>query len=157
MRLCYNFSVEYKFIADDMLGKLARRLRMMGFDVTYPNTSADSLLLRLSREEDRIILTRDRGLSQVRGSRVFLLSSTDLSEQLQEVLTRLKLRTDPAKMFTRCPVCNGELKKTKKEEIKAKVPPRVYRTFDDFTTCSRCDKVYWKGTHYEKIVKDMPT
>ncbi len=156
MRLCYNFSVEYKFIADDMLGKLARRLRMMGFDVTYPKTSADSLLLRLSREEDRIIITRDQGLSQVRGSRVLLISSTNLSEQLQEVLTRLKLRPDPAKMFTKCPVCNGELKKTEKEEIKAKVPPRVYRTFDDFTSCTHCGKVYWKGTHYEKIVKDMP-
>lgn len=144
-----------KFIADDMLGKLAKRMRILGFDTAYPGSSADSLLLRTSREQDRIILTRDTGLVKVRGARAFLIHSKKLKEQLREVLQGLKLMIAPEKMFSRCALCNGELKKTDKESIKDKVPPLVYDLFGDFTYCPHCDKVYWKGTHYEKILNEI--
>jgi hypothetical protein len=144
-----------KFIADDMLGKLAKRLRLLGLDVTYPKISADSLLLRLSREEGRTILTRDTGLVKVKGARAILIHSKKLSEQLQEVISALKLKLSPQQLFSRCAVCNGELQKIKKEQIKDRVPPLIYKIFDDFTYCPVCDKVYWKGTHFERILEEL--
>jgi len=144
-----------KFIADDMLGKLAKRLRMMGLDVAYPGTSADSLLLRLSREQDRVLLTRDTELVKVRGARALLIHSKILKEQIQEVLQNSNLKIIPERMFSRCTICNGELKKIDKETIKSKIPPLVYKTFNDFTCCPACDKVYWKGTHYQRMLNEI--
>jgi hypothetical protein len=144
-----------KFIADDMLGKLAKRLRMMGFDVSYPKISADSLLLRKSREENRIILTRDTGLVKVRGVQAILIKSKKLSEQLKEVIKALKLKIIPEQMFSRCTICNSKLIKIKKEKIKGKVPPLIYKLFGDFTYCPVCHKIYWKGTHFEKIISEL--
>jgi len=146
---------EPKFIVDDMLGKLAVRLRMLGFDATFYGNSADSFLLRKSREENRILLTRDEGLIKVRGANAFFITSRKLNDQIREVIKKYDLKVSPQNMFSRCSVCNEPLRDLKKEEVKGKVPPVVYKLFDEFAYCPKCDKYYWKGTHYEKIIEDL--
>jgi uncharacterized protein with PIN domain/tRNA(Ser,Leu) C12 N-acetylase TAN1 len=146
---------EPKFIVDDMLGKLAVRLRMLGFDATYYGDSADSLLLRKSKEENRILLTRDMGITKVRGANAFFISNKKLKEQIREVIKKYNLKVSPENMFSRCSVCNEPLEDISKEKIKGKVPPVVYKLFDEFAYCPKCDKYYWKGTHYEKIIEDL--
>jgi uncharacterized protein with PIN domain len=146
---------EPRFIVDDMLGKLAVRLRMLGFDATYYGDSADSFLLRKSREENRILLTRDSSLIKIRGANAFFISSKKLKGQIREVIERYDLKISRRNMFSRCSVCNEPLEDLLKENVKNKVPPVVYKLFDEFAYCPRCDKYYWKGTHYEKIIEEL--
>ncbi|MEE8638050.1 MAG: Mut7-C RNAse domain-containing protein [Candidatus Margulisiibacteriota bacterium] len=144
-----------KFIVDDMLGKLAVRLRMLGFDTSFYGDSADSFLLRKSREEDRILLTRDLEITKVRGANAFFVSSKKLKDQIREVIEKYDLKISSENMFSRCSVCNEPLQDLPKEKVKDKVPPVVYKLFNEFAYCPKCDKYYWKGTHYEKIIEDL--
>ncbi|MGB9612796.1 MAG: Mut7-C RNAse domain-containing protein, partial [Candidatus Margulisiibacteriota bacterium] len=144
-----------KFIVDDMLGKLAVRLRMLGFDTTYYHDTADSFLLRKAKEESRILLTRDSSLVKVRGANAFWVSSRKLKEQIREVIKRYQLKIIPQNMFSRCSVCNEPLVDMPKEKVKDKVPPVVFNLFQEFSYCPKCDKYYWKGTHYEKILDEL--
>jgi len=146
---------EPKFIVDDMLGKLAVRLRMLGFDTSFYHDTADSFLLRKSKEEDRILLTRDSSLIKIRGANAFFIPSKKLKDQIREVIEKYNLKVSPQNMFSRCSVCNEPLEDLKKEKVKGKVPPIVYKLFNEFAYCPKCDKYYWKGTHYEKIVEEL--
>jgi hypothetical protein len=146
---------EPKFIVDDMLGKLAIRLRMLGFDATYYGDSADSFLLRRSKEEGRILLTRDSSLVKTRGTNAFFIPSRKLKDQIREVIQRYDLKITPQNMFSRCSVCNEPLEEMPKTKVKDKVPPVVYKLFKEFSYCPKCDKYYWKGTHYEKIIDEL--
>lgn len=146
---------EPKFIVDDMLGKLAVRLRMLGFDTSYYGDSADSMLLRKSREEDRVLLTRDTNLIKVRGANAFFVKSKKLKDQIKEVIEKYNLKILSENMFSRCSVCNEPLQDLPKEKVKGKVPPVVFKLFKEFAYCLKCDKYYWKGTHYEKIIEEL--
>ncbi|KPJ64497.1 hypothetical protein AMJ44_12710 [candidate division WOR-1 bacterium DG_54_3] len=138
-----------------MLGKLAVRLRMLGFDTSFYHDTADSFLLRKSKEEDRILLTRDSSLIKIRGANAFFIPSKKLKDQIREVIEKYNLKVSPQNMFSRCSVCNEPLEDLKKEKVKGKVPPIVYKLFNEFAYCPKCDKYYWKGTHYEKIVEEL--
>jgi uncharacterized protein with PIN domain/tRNA(Ser,Leu) C12 N-acetylase TAN1 len=144
-----------RFIVDDMLGKLAVRLRMLGFDATYYGDSADSFLLRKSKEENRILLTRDLALTKTKGANAFFVPGKKLKDQIREVLNEFKLKVIPRNMFSRCSLCNEPLQSIDKRKVRGKVPPVVYRLFDDFVYCPHCKKYYWKGTHYEKIIEEL--
>lgn len=144
-----------KFIVDDMLGKLAVRLRMLGFDASYYGDSADSLLLRKSKEENRILLTRDLEITKIRGANAFFVTSKKLKGQIREVIEKYNLKVSPPNMFSRCSVCNEPLEDLPKEKVKGRVPPLIYKLFNEFAYCSKCDKYYWKGTHYEKIIEEL--
>ena len=146
---------EPKFIVDDMLGKLAVRLRMLGIDASYYGDSADSFLLRMSKDEGRILLTRDSNLVKIRGANAFFITSKKLKEQIREVIQRYNLKITPQNMFSRCSVCNTPLKEVPKEKVKGKIPPLIYRLFNEFSYCSKCKKYYWKGTHYEKLIEEL--
>lgn len=146
---------EPKFIVDDMLGKLAVRLRMLGFDTAYYGDSEDSFLLRKSKDEERILLTRDAGLVKTRGANAFFIPSRKLKDQIREVIQRYNLKITHRNMFSRCSVCNEPLEETSKEKVKGKVPPMAYKLFNDFSHCPKCGKYYWKGTHYEKIIEEL--
>ena len=146
---------EPKFIVDDMLGKLAVRLRMLGFDTTFYHDTADSFLLRKSKEEGRILLTRDLSLTKVRGANACFVNGKKLKDQIQETIDRYNLKILPQNMFSRCSVCNTPLQDVPKEKVKNKVPPLVYKLFKKFSYCPGCKKHYWKGTHYEKIIEEL--
>ena len=146
---------EPKFIVDDMLGKLAVRLRMLGFDATYYGDSADSFLLRKSKEEERILLTRDLSLTKISGANAFFVTNTKLSAQIREVIDKYHLNISPQNMFSRCSVCNTPLQPVPKERVKNRVPPLIYKLFNEFSYCPVDDKYYWKGTHYEKMIAEL--
>jgi len=145
---------EPKFIVDAMLGSLARWLRILGYDTVYGNKMEDWLILRRAELEGRVIITRDRGLHHKalkRGLRSILLQEEDIPTRLAKIagLTGIRLYVDYEK--TRCPEDNTSLKKVNKEEVKDKVPQRVYKIHEDFWICPRCGKVYWVGNHWKMI------
>lgn len=144
-----------KFIVDSMLGKLARRLRLMGYDTYFDAKADDREILKISREEDRSIVTRDTQMAKIRGANIFLIKSTDLIVQLKELSKLAKIKIDSKLSFSRCPECNTPVKNVSKEEIKKIVPKFVYETQDKFSYCPQCKKAYWHGTHYEKLVKEL--
>jgi uncharacterized protein with PIN domain len=116
---------EPRFIVDDMLGKLAVRLRMLGFDATYYGDSADSFLLRKSREENRVLLTRDLALTKTKGANAFFVPGKKLKDQIREVIKKFQLKVSPRNMFSRCSLCNEPLQSISKGKVKGKVPPVV--------------------------------
>jgi uncharacterized protein len=145
----------FKFIADAMLGRLARWLRFLGFDVLYERDISDNMLIKIAREQGRSILTRDTRLVKRRGLGHFLLiQSDDPFRQLAEVLGKLNLRH--YELLSRCVKCNGLLTRiADKHEIEGSVPEHVFLHFPLFMKCNNCGRIYWKGTHPEKFIFNL--
>jgi len=142
-----------KFIADVHLGKLTRYLRMMGLDVLYKNNFKDDEIVEISLNDKRAILTRDRGiLKRSEVTHGYWVRSTKVEEQVKEVLRRFDLQKE-IKEFTRCIECNERLKSIKKETIIDQLPPKVANSQNEFYRCPVCNKIYWKGTHYLRMLK----
>ncbi|MGD0726902.1 MAG: Mut7-C RNAse domain-containing protein [Spirochaetia bacterium] len=142
---------ETRFAVDVHLGKLARLLRMVGFDAQYSNTIGDEELARLARLEKRIILSRDRGLLKRRTvTHGYLVRSAAPRRQLAEVLRRFDL-AGGLSMFTRCMECNLPLARVDKASIAALLPVVVASTYNDFSRCPGCGRVFWRGTHWERM------
>jgi len=140
-----------RFVADVHLGTLARYLRLLGFDTRYRNDLDDAALARVTARERRVLLTRDVGLLKrkavVRGH---WLRSTDPDGQLAEVVDALQLQRQ-LRPFTRCLSCNAPLTPVPRTVIRDRVPARVYGRFRIFTQCRRCERVYWRGTHFKRL------
>ena len=148
-----------KFVTDNMLGKLTTWLRLLGFDVFYPKYARDTELVFISLSQDRILLTKDTGIIKRKILKNYLfIHSNKWQEQLKEVIKHFNLedKLDPEKFFTICPICNTPLIKIKKEEILGLVPHYVFCENNEFSVCPSCKKVYWKGTHINKIKKIIP-
>ncbi len=147
-----------KFIADEMLGQLAKWLRICGYDTLYFRHIRDSEILRLSIVENRILLTRDTLLIRRRGIHNFLFITCDQPfEQIRQVIKMFNL-TYPAEPFSRCVKCNYLLEPNIKEEACKTVPEYVCKTQNIFGKCPGCCRIYWRGTHYarmEKILRDL--
>ncbi len=152
-------SQDLSFVVDAMLGDLARWLRMLGYDTLYPGDISDRDLLEIAVTENRVLVTRDKGLySQAlkKKARSILITGTSIDEKLYEValaVKNLRLEVDPD--ISRCPVCNGVLEKKRRHEVKDKVPPGVYKAYNEFWVCSKCGKIYWKGGHWRGIEKTL--
>lgn len=148
-----------RFIADSMLGRLARWLRLLGYDTLYYPQIEDRLLLKIAHEDNRVLLTRDTSLVKVRGLQNFLLlKENNPFKQLKNVSMTFKLKlndklvgAEGVAILSRCVVCNASLNNIPKEEVKGFVPEYVYQTSNIFRQCSRCGKLYWKGTHPAKF------
>jgi len=142
---------ETRFVADVHLGKLVRLLRLLGFDCAYAPPWDDEVLARRSAAEQRVLLTRDRGLLKraVVTHGVFLHSDQP-EEQVREVVRRLDLH-DAARPFARCAECNGLLERIPTEEARPCVPARTFRHVHRYLRCDGCGKVYWKGTHWRRL------
>jgi uncharacterized protein with PIN domain len=142
---------EARFILDTHLGRLAGYLRMLGLDTLYDNTYTDDELARISSEEKRILLTKDRGLlKRAVVTHGYCVRSTHPREKLIEVLRRFDL-LQLVKPFSRCMRCNGLLEEVAKEEILEALPPKVRDAYEGFRRCRECNQVYWRGTHYERM------
>jgi len=144
---------QIKFIADVHLGKLARYLRMLGFDTIYKNDFLKREIIKIAKSEKRIILSRSRELLKIKDiTHGYCIASTDTEKQLKLILNRFDL-TKNIKPFSRCMICNSKLKSVPKEKIIDKVPPKVKELQNDFAQCPNCKKIYWKGTHYIRMKK----
>ncbi len=136
-----------------MLGRLATWLRLLGYDTAFLPDADDHELARIARAEDRILLTRDVELTRRRGVRHLLIESEQVNEQLRQVFRALRLTTRAA--FSRCAECNIVLESASKTQIREQVPPYVFQTQTRFLRCRRCGKVYWRGTHWARIVAQI--
>jgi len=148
-----NLENEPIFVIDGHLGRLASHLRMLGLDCLYNNAYEDDELVEISVEKERILLTRDRLLLMHKViTQGCLLRSLDSNEQLNEVVSRYGL-AKWIKPFNRCMRCNHPLEPVEKETVLGKLEPLTKKYFQDFKRCPSCDKVYWKGSHYEQMMK----
>ena len=142
---------EPRFINDSHLGKLAGFLRLFGFDTLYRNDYQDEELAKISVAEERILLTRDRGvLKRKIIRRGYLIRTEDPQKQIVEVLQRFDIST-LAKPYTRCANCNGTLEKVEKDSILEYLEPLTKQHFNRFKQCSSCNQIYWRGSHFRKL------
>lgn len=140
-----------RFIADVMLGKLAKRMRLLGFDVLYDRTLGDNEIIRLSLEQNRVILTRDTELAgrPLAANRLFIRHDA-VKDQLRQVIDTFMIESVPGPL-TRCSVCNDSLLPIAKQDVKDIVPEYVYGNHGGFLRCVSCGRVYWKGTHVRNM------
>jgi uncharacterized protein with PIN domain len=138
-----------KFIADHMLGTLAKWLRFLGFDTLYPDVQTDPELIKLAKKDNRVLLTRDKNLAHTKGVDTLYIGSVELDEQLIQVISTFDLRI--AEAFSRCGLCNSILIEVEKESAKGKIPQKVFDRQDEFWLCQKCHKYYWQGTHFKGI------
>ena len=139
-----------KFICNGMLGRLCRLLRIIGIDAAYSNEGMAILLS--ARKEGRTILTRNTRLRGKQG--VFFIDSPETSLQLRTVIDSYDLSNE-VKPFTRCVICNETLIPVEKDAVKNMVPYFTYKHFEEYAQCPQCDRVYWKGSHYKNMLKEV--
>ncbi len=137
-----------KLLVDAMLGRLAKWLRLLGYDAEYWRNGPDEALMARARAEGRLIITRDHGLAGRRGVQAVLVHAEDLDGQIAELR---RVLGDTAQPFTRCPECNGALVALSRADARDLVPPYVWHTQQEFRRCDRCGRVYWKGTHWPAL------
>ncbi len=154
-------SRKLKFIADTMLGSLARWLRMLGYDTLYSRDYSDKEILELASKDSRIILTRDLSLhrkAQKRNLRSIYLENETIQGKLTLLALKLKINLELNPDNSRCPICNGILVRASKEDVLNRVPEKIIELHENFWICTSCGKVYWKGKHWitmNKILSEV--
>jgi len=141
------------FVLDSNLGRLARYLRLLGFDCLYQNDYDDETVANIADQEQRIVLTRDRALLQRKIiTRGYFVRAVRPRPQVKEVLARFDLYrlVDP---FNRCIRCNGDLQAVDKQVIEERLEPRTREYFDSFRICTACGQIYWKGSHHARSLR----
>ena len=150
---------EIKFIVDHNVGKLAKWLRMMGYDSLFFEGEDDTQMVRQALAEGRMILTRDAGIMKRRvvlngRLKALLIESEEPERQMRQVMNRLHLNTN-LRPFTLCLECNHPLVERSREEVQDRVPPHVYKTQTQYMECPACRRIYWRGTHWEAMTRKL--
>lgn len=141
-----------KFVLDVHLGKLAGEMRMLGFDTVYQNNYDDVTIASIAKEQDRVVLTRDINLLKHKIIQSgYWLRSQITEKQLAEVINKFDL-AENINPFTRCIACNGLISPIDKSSVIGKVPVEAERYFNDFFQCNNCKRIYWKGSHYDRML-----
>jgi uncharacterized protein with PIN domain len=143
-----------KFIADGMLGKLTRWLRMLGHDVKYSNKLDDAELSVIAKKERRVLLTKDLELYQraiAKSINAFYVEGETEAERLAGLAKRFKISLVIDLKNSRCPRCNTKLRSTSKEKLVGKVEKNTFTYYDDFWKCPKCGQIYWQGAHWGRI------
>jgi uncharacterized protein with PIN domain len=148
-----------KFIVDHNVGKLARWLRMMGFDSLFFTGEDDGVMVRQALAEGRVLLTRDTEIMKRRAAssgrlRAVLFRSETPEEQMRQLLAEFNL-TGQARPFTLCLECNQPLAERGREEVRDRVPPYVYATQAQYMECPACRRLYWRGTHWDAMQRKL--
>ena len=143
------------FIVDAMLGKLAKKLRLLGYDSLYSSNMDDDKIIQLAKNENRILLTKDVPLCHKAKKQQILavqITSDDEIEQFLEINEKASFgKCTVGGGSSRCPVCNGELQHIEKNDVFEKVPTGVFENMKDFWKCTKCEKIYWEGTHIKNL------
>ncbi len=145
------------FLVDAMLGKLAKKLRLLGYDSLYSSSMEDDEVIRLAQNENRILVTKDALLSKKAEKleiRTIQITKNDEMDQFLQINRKEKLgKITVSGSNSRCPVCNGKLEHTEKKDVSEKVPTGVFENINDFWKCTKCEKIYWEGTHIKNLQK----
>ena len=155
MRLINNL----KFIVDTNVGKLAKWLRIMGYDTLFFNGSNDSSMVSTALNEGRVILTRDTQIMKrrvvTRGQlKAILIQSDKLELQMRQVINDLNLDCQ-FRPFALCLECNQPLLERSKQQVEGRVPPYVFQTQSQYMECPICHRIYWRGTHWQAMTKKL--
>ncbi len=145
------------FIVDAMLGKLAKKLRLLGYDSLYSSSMDDNKILQLAKNENRILITKDVPLiRKAKKKKIWnvQITSDDEIKQFLQINKKESLgKCTVSGGNSRCPVCNGELQHIEKNDVSDKVPTGVLEHMNDFWKCTKCEKIYWEGTHIKNLQK----
>jgi uncharacterized protein with PIN domain len=145
-----------KFLVDRMLGKLAKELRMLGYDTAYYSGEDAYQLIHRARQENRVILTRNTKLIPKRSEdRILRVTEDDPFLQLKELIQRQQITLDEERLFSRCLICNALLDQISKEEAEGKVPEFIFHQQRDLFRCPQCQRIYWQGSHQENMQKTI--
>ncbi len=143
------------FLVDAMLGKLAKKLRLLGYDSFYSSNMEDDKIIQLAKNENRILITKDVPLTQKAKKQqigTIQITSDDEIEQFLQINEKTSLgKFTVGGGSSRCPVCNGELQHIEKNGVSEKVPTGVFENMKDFWKCTKCEKIYWEGTHIKNL------
>lgn len=143
---------ENRFVVDVNLGKLAKKLRLLGFDTLFQNNFEDDEIIEISLKEKRIILTRDKGiLKQNVVTHGYFIRNDNPKKQLTEVIERFQLQNS-FRPFSRCSNCNGELEEESRANLTTILPDDTLNYYHEFWKCTGCGKIYWEGSHFGKIL-----
>jgi uncharacterized protein with PIN domain len=143
------------FVADRMLGRLARMLRLLGYDTEYSPQMTTAQLREAARRGERIVLTRGHAEKRFPDlTHVFSVQSEHAPEQLREVVGHFKLDARSG-LWTRCTLCNALIAKVEKRHVVEQLPAKVAEVYEDFYRCVGCGHVYWRGSHVERILKNL--
>lgn len=147
---------ELRFVADQMLGRLSTWLRLLGYDTVHPWDQPDSWVLRVARDEGRILLTRDGPLARVQSTPIYFVAAQRPIDQLSEVVRAFELEVDDERMFTRCPRCNRTVESVERAEVADQLPPAIGAQHDlPLRRCAPCGRIYWRGAHVERILGQL--
>ncbi len=139
-----------RFIVDRMLGRLAKWLRILGYDTIYWRGDDARALMEMGR--GRIFLTRTAKFPRGGGFQgIIVVREDDPKLQLRNIIGKLGLKVDERRIFSRCLLCNQQLGKVPKEEVEGRVPDFVFSAYSEFRSCPQCSRIYWKGTHQENM------
>lgn len=142
-----------KFVADVHLGKLAKTLRLLGFDTSYKNSLTLDELVKIALEENKILLSRNSMLAKKFPEvRSFFVEAEDPFEQVLKLVDVFKLK-ETFQPFSRCLICNGELQQVLKDAVLMQLPSNTIKYFNQFWQCNQCQHIYWKGSHYERMMQ----
>ena len=152
-------TIEMKFIVDNNVGKLAKWLRMMGYDAQFFEGSADSQMIATALAESRVILTRDTQIMRRRvvtssQLKAILIQSDEPEQQMRQVIDTLKLDCQ-FQPFSVCLECNQPLVERSRERVKDLVPPYVFQTRNQYMECPACHRIYWRGTHWQAMARNL--
>jgi uncharacterized protein with PIN domain len=151
---CLATSAKPRFLADEMLGRLTKWLRLLGYDTKYASDLSDAEILEVAESETRILLTRDTSLIRRKRCRNYLFIKSDhWREQLKQVYLEAALNCDS--VLTMCAVCNVPLWSVDKRSVESLVPPYVYRTQQRFSMCGNCSRIFWSATHVSEIMEEL--
>jgi uncharacterized protein with PIN domain len=146
-----------RYLCDQMLGTLAKWLRIYGFDTYFPKGDMkDSELLDICKRENRVLITRDKNLiirAKRENIKTIEICSIDLNEQIRIAISDEIMNSD--KVLSRCILCNSLVDEIKKEDVKGKIPKNSFDSNEKFWYCKKCDKIYWKGSHFENMVNKI--
>ena len=145
-----------KFLVDCMLGKLAKELRILGYDTIYYRGEEAHQLIQLARQEGRVILTRNTKLLPRRSEdRILRLTEDNPLLQLKELIQKGYISLDEGNLFSRCLLCNASLDEIPREKAEGKVPDFIFHQKKEFSQCPQCHRIYWPGSHMEKMQRRM--
>ena len=148
---------EPKFFVDAMLGNIAKKLRLMGYDTKYSSNIEDESLIQISKKENRVVISRDEDLvriSQKNDVNVVFIQRTDEEQQIREIMDYLDMKwVEINGDKARCPNCNSKTESIDKKNIYQKIPHKVLEYNEKFWICRNCDQIFWEGTHIQNLQK----